>query len=133
MARNLQVQRTLPGPEDIVTFAAYHGPYQLAAIAGLTHDLLDRCATFRQAPTIKIRLRYWERNTILSPACEAGAAEPLQIVTEMPELKTKLCSSAGEQKWVRIHAAVVGILATQGARPKPESELQEIALQVGRW
>ncbi len=35
----MQIQRTLPGPEDIVTFAADHLSHQHPAVAGLTHDL----------------------------------------------------------------------------------------------
>jgi hypothetical protein len=46
----------LPGPEDIVTFAAYHLPYQLLAIASLTHDLLDRCAALRQSQDSRVGL-----------------------------------------------------------------------------
>jgi len=45
----MQVQRTLPGPEDIVSLATDHLPYQLPAIASLTHDLLDRYAALRQS------------------------------------------------------------------------------------
>ncbi|WP_426443533.1 hypothetical protein [Bradyrhizobium genosp. P] len=37
----MQVQRTLPGPEDIVPFATDHLPYELPAMASLAHDLLD--------------------------------------------------------------------------------------------
>lgn len=37
----MQVQRTLPGPKDIMAFAADHLPHQLPAMASLSHDLLD--------------------------------------------------------------------------------------------
>jgi hypothetical protein len=37
----MQIQRTLPGPKDIGALAADHLPYQLPAMASLTHDLLD--------------------------------------------------------------------------------------------
>jgi len=52
----MQVQRTLPGPEDIVTFAADYLPHQLPAIACLTHDLLDRYAALRQSQDGRIGL-----------------------------------------------------------------------------
>jgi hypothetical protein len=44
----MQIQRTLPGPDDIGAFAADHLPYQLPAVASLAHDLLDVYAVLRQ-------------------------------------------------------------------------------------
>ena len=43
----MHIERTLPGPEDIVAFAADHLPHQLPAVAGLARDLLDRHAALR--------------------------------------------------------------------------------------
>src|ERR1700761_9650355 len=37
----MQVQRTLSAPEDVVALAADHLPNQLSAVASLTYDLLD--------------------------------------------------------------------------------------------
>ena len=39
-----------------MAFAAYHLPYQLPAMASLTHDLLDRCAALRQSQDGRIGL-----------------------------------------------------------------------------
>ena len=52
----MRVQRTLPGPENIVPFAADHLPDQLPAIAGLAHDLLDGDAVLRQSQDGRIGL-----------------------------------------------------------------------------
>src|ERR1700761_9012879 len=52
----MQVQRTLPRPEHVATFAADHLPYQLSAVAGLTHDLLDRYAVLRQSQDGRVGL-----------------------------------------------------------------------------
>jgi hypothetical protein len=40
----MHIERTLPGPEDIVTFAADHLPHQFPAVTGLAYDLLNRHA-----------------------------------------------------------------------------------------
>jgi len=39
-----------------MAFAAYRLPYQLPAIASLTHDLLDRCAALRQSQDSRVGL-----------------------------------------------------------------------------
>src|ERR1700747_3466661 len=52
----MQIQRTLPDPEDIVAFAADHLPYQLPAMASLAHDLLDGYAALRQSQDGRIGL-----------------------------------------------------------------------------
>jgi uncharacterized protein (DUF934 family) len=54
--RQMQVHRTLPGPEDIVAFAADHLPYQLPAVAALAYDLLDGYAILRRSQNGRIGL-----------------------------------------------------------------------------
>lgn len=50
------IKRTLPGPEDIMAFAADHLSHQPPAVARLAHDLLDRRSTFRQAQDGRVGL-----------------------------------------------------------------------------
>jgi hypothetical protein len=45
----MQIQRTLPGPENIVAFAADHLPYQFPAVDSLAHDVLDGMPIFERA------------------------------------------------------------------------------------
>lgn len=52
----VHIQRTLPGSEHVVTFAADHLSHQLPAVAGLTHDLLDRYAILRQSQDDRVGL-----------------------------------------------------------------------------
>src|ERR1700728_302567 len=50
-----------------MAFTAYHLPYQLPAIASLTHDLLDRCAAPRQSQDRHIGLFAAQIALILEP------------------------------------------------------------------
>jgi hypothetical protein len=50
------IERALPGPEDIMAFAADHLSHQLPAVTGLAHDLLDRRSAFRQAQDGRVGL-----------------------------------------------------------------------------
>ena len=52
----VRIERTLPGPEDIMAFAADHLSHQLPAVAGLAHDLLDRRSASRQGQDSRICL-----------------------------------------------------------------------------
>jgi hypothetical protein len=52
----MQVQRTLPDPEDIGALAADDLPYQLPAMASLAHDLLNRHAILQQSQDGRIGL-----------------------------------------------------------------------------
>ena len=55
------IQRTLPGPEDIMAFATDYVSHQLPAMAGLAYDLFDRRMPFfdraRMAALVSSRRR----------------------------------------------------------------------------
>ena len=63
----MQIQRTLPGPEDIVAFATDHLSHQLPAMASLAYDLLDGYAALRQSQDGRIGLFAAKIALILEP------------------------------------------------------------------
>jgi len=52
----MQIERTLTPPKDIVALAADYLSHQLPTVAGLAHDLLDRYSVFRQRQDRRVRL-----------------------------------------------------------------------------
>jgi hypothetical protein len=54
--RQVLIEGTLPGPEDITAFATDRLSHQPPAMTGLAHNLLDRCSAFRQGQDRRIGL-----------------------------------------------------------------------------
>ena len=65
------IERALPGPEDIVAFAADHLTNQLPAMTNLAYDLLDRHSAFRQRQDRRIGLFAAKISFILQALCRA--------------------------------------------------------------
>jgi hypothetical protein len=77
------IERTLPGPEDIMAYATEHLSHKLPAMAGLARDLADRCSVLRQAARCCASLRQGEG--------PRGVRDPQRSI---PEVAVEVVTSA---------------------------------------